>query len=192
MSLSNTTQVYEEDKSFVLRTAEPSDAEMILDYFIDNRDHLMPWEPKRPATFYTLEDWQQKLVKLHELHRMGLAYYLIIVDKQCGQMLGTVSFSNITRYPFHACNMGYSLAETAQGKGIMTRAIKLAVAYMFEHQNLHRIMAGYLPRNVKSGAVLQRLGFKEEGLAEDYLLINGKWEDHVLTSLVNSKWKEKQ
>jgi ribosomal-protein-alanine N-acetyltransferase len=74
----------------------------------------------------------------------------------------------------------------------MSRALKLAVRYMFSIQNIHRIMASYMPRNQRSEAVLNRLGFKREGFAKDYLLIDGKWEDHNLTSLINPNWKAKE
>ena len=49
-------------------------------------------------------------------------------------------------------------------------------------------MANYVPRNTRSAAVLERLGFTIEGEAKDYLYINGVWEDHVLTSLTNQDW----
>lgn len=57
--------------------------------------------------------------------------------------------------------------------------------FAFGTLRLHRIMANYLPHNTRSGAVLSRLGFKREGYAEAYLFINGKWQDHILTPLVN-------
>ena len=72
----------------------------------------------------------------------------------------------------------------------MTRALKLAVNYMFKVQNIHRVMASYMPRNHRSEAVLERVGFTKDGFAKDYLLINGKWEDHNLTSLINPNWKD--
>jgi ribosomal-protein-alanine N-acetyltransferase len=56
-------------------------------------------------------------------------------------------------------------------------------------QNMHRIAASYMPRNVRSEAVLNAMGFTREGFAKDYLLIDDKWEDHVLTSLINPNWK---
>jgi ribosomal-protein-alanine N-acetyltransferase len=112
------------------------------------------------------------------------------MDADSDEMLGTISFSNISRFPFYACNVGYSLAEQAQGKQIMTRALKMACDYMFNEQNLHRVMASYMPHNKRSEAVLQRLGFVHEGQAKDYLLIDGQWQDHNLTSLVNPNWKE--
>lgn len=187
--VSTPVQVFEQDDDIILRTAEPTDGKLISDYFIANRDFLREWEPKREDAFFSEAGWTQRLIKLNELHRMGLGYYLIILDSNSGEMLGTISFSNISRFPFYACNVGYSLSQTAQSRGVMTRALRMAVEYMFNIQNLHRIMAGYMPRNKRSESVLKRLEFTQEGLAKDYLLINGKWEDHVLTSLTNANWK---
>ncbi|KHD26798.1 ribosomal-protein-alanine acetyltransferase [Vibrio caribbeanicus] len=190
--ISTPQQVFEQDGDVTVRTAEPTDGKLISDYFTANRSHLKPWEPKREPAFYTESGWTQRLIKLNELHRMGLGYYLLILDTESGEMLGTISFSNISRFPFHACNVGYSLGQCAQGRGVMSRALKLAVRYMFSIQNIHRIMASYMPRNQRSEAVLNRLGFKREGFAKDYLLIDGKWEDHNLTSLINPNWKAKE
>lgn len=190
--ISTPQQVFEQDGDVTVRTAEPTDGKLISDYFIANRSHLKPWEPKREPAFYTESGWTQRLIKLNELHRMGLGYYLLILDTESGEMLGTISFSNISRFPFHACNVGYSLGQGAQGRGVMSRALKLAVRYMFSIQNIHRIMASYMPRNQRSEAVLDRLGFKREGFAKDYLLIDGNWEDHNLTSLINPNWKAKE
>jgi ribosomal-protein-alanine N-acetyltransferase len=67
----------------------------------------------------------------------------------------------------------------------MFEAARAGIRYIFEAVRLHRIMANYMPRNARSGALLQRLGFVVEGSARNYLYINGKWEDHLLTSLTN-------
>ncbi|MFV0488961.1 MAG: ribosomal protein S5-alanine N-acetyltransferase [Vibrio fluvialis] len=182
--------VFKTDGEIILRTAEFDDAARISNYFTINRDYLKPWEPKREEAFFSELGWQQRLIKLSELHKMALGFYLLIMDADSDEMLGTISFSNISRFPFYACNVGYSLAEQAQGKQIMTRALKMACDYMFNEQNLHRVMASYMPHNKRSEAVLQRLGFVHEGQAKDYLLIDGQWQDHNLTSLVNPNWKE--
>ncbi|USD66651.1 GNAT family N-acetyltransferase [Vibrio sp. SCSIO 43136] len=163
---------------------------MISRYFQENVDHLTQWEPKREKDFYEVSHWKQRLIKLHELQRMALGYYLVILDTETNQMMGTVSFSNISRHPFHACSVGYSMHKDHQGKGVMKRALKMAIEYMFEEQNLHRIMAAYIPTNRRSEAVLEALGFVKEGFAKDYLLINGEWRDHNLTALVNSNWRQ--
>jgi ribosomal-protein-alanine N-acetyltransferase len=49
-------------------------------------------------------------------------------------------------------------------------------------------MAGYVPHNIRSAAVLRRAGFTVEGYARDYILINGRWEDHILTAITNPDW----
>ncbi|MCG3722107.1 ribosomal protein S5-alanine N-acetyltransferase [Vibrio cincinnatiensis] len=181
--------VYQTDGEIIVRTARREDALMIVQYFTDNRDYLKPWEPKREAGFFQVTGWQQKLLKLDDLHKLALGYYLLIIDAKSQAMLGTISFSNLTRFPFYACHVGYSLAENAQGRYIMTRALTLACQYLFEQQNMHRIMAAYMPHNTRSAAVLERLGFVREGLAKDYLLIDGQWQDHILTSLINPNWQ---
>jgi len=190
--LSTAEKVEMREGTVLLRTAVPDDAEMISNYFIENRDFLKPWEPAREEAFFSKTGWSQRLIKLNELHKMGLGYYCLLIDDESQKMLGTISFSNLSRFPFYACNVGYSLAESAQGHGYMRVGLKMAVSYMFEHQNMHRLMAGYMPRNKRSEAVLQHIGFEKEGYAKDYLQINGRWEDHVLTSLVNPNWQDKR
>ena len=76
-----------------------------------------------------------------------------------------------------------------QGKGIMFEILSAAIPYIFFRLNIHRIMANYMPVNKRSGALLERLGFEREGIAKAYVQIAGKWEDHVLTSLINSRWR---
>ncbi|HGE6064732.1 TPA: ribosomal protein S5-alanine N-acetyltransferase [Vibrio cholerae] len=188
--LNSECHFYQTDGDIVVRCAQINDAERLSQYFVDNRSHLIEWEPRREAEFFTESGWLQRLIKLNELHKMKLGYYLLILDAQNDAMLGTISFSNIIRFPFHACNVGYSLAYEAQGKGIMTRALTMACQYMFSEHNMHRIMASYIPHNKRSENVLKRVGFVLEGHAKDYLMINGKWEDHNLTSLINPNWKE--
>lgn len=85
--------------------------------------------------------------------------------------------------------MGYALAENEQGQGYMTEALQVAVEYVFKELNMHRVMANYIPQNQRSGNVLMRLGFVVEGYAREYLLINGQWQDHTLTSLTNKDWQ---
>lgn len=186
---SSSIAVHKLDGDLLLRTAEIGDADMIAEYFQANREYLKPFEPKREEAFFSVNGWLQKLIKLNELHRMGLGYYCLLVRASSGEMLGTISFSNLSLFPFYSCNVGYSLAEKAQGHGYMRRGLTMACDYMFNVQKLHRIQAGYMPHNKRSEAVLEHVGFNREGYAKDYLLINGEWQDHVLTSLINPNWQ---
>jgi len=189
-SESTPSEVYEKDGDILLVTAQLSDAKRIATYFTDNRAHLKPWDPQREEAFFTEQGWQQRLLKLTEVHKLSLGYYLLIIDVNSDQVIGTISFSNLCRFPIHSCSVGYSLAKRAEGKGIMTRALRMACGYMFSIQNMHRITAAYIPRNKRSEAVLERVGFVHEGHAKDYILIDGRWEDHNLMSLVNSHWEK--
>ena len=100
------------------------------------------------------------------------------------RVIGSVSFTNVSRGALQGCWLGYSLDGREQGNGYMTEALRAAIPHAFRVLKLHRIMAGYMPRNRRSARVLRRLGFRVEGRARQYLLIAGRWEDHVLTSLV--------
>ena len=74
----------------------------------------------------------------------------------------------------------------------MQEALSAALNHAFTELALHRVMANYMPRNHRSAAVLERLGFLREGLGQRYLNINGVWEDHVLTSLIADDWQHQQ
>jgi ribosomal-protein-alanine N-acetyltransferase len=110
----------------------------------------------------------------------------VLLDKfnPDGPILGQVSLRNVIRGAFQACHLGYSLDQQAVGKGLMFEALTTVITYAFDEMSLHRIMANYIPTNDRSGRLLRRLGFVVEGYARDYLFLAGKWQDHVLTSLV--------
>lgn len=175
-------------ENLVIRAIQTSDIDGIVHYFQENRFYLAPWEPIRPDLFFTAQGWEKKLIQLTELQRYGLSYYFLIFEQGCNDVAGVITYNNIIQFPFHSCHLGYSLAQGAQGKGIMRRAVKETNSWLFECLNLHRIMASYMPRNKRSAAVLRAVGFIKEGKAKDYLLINGKWEDHILSSVINPKW----
>jgi ribosomal-protein-alanine N-acetyltransferase len=184
------------DPSPVLLTTErlhlamlPSDAAgRVLAYHQVNEEHLGPVSPARPPTFFTLMYWRTRLAQDREdfRHDVGLRLFLLPREQAMNSapVVGTVSFTNIRRGPLQACELGYGLDFRYQGKGLMTEALRAACAYAFNAMGLHRIQANHLPENLRSAAVLRRLGFVVEGYARDYLLINGQWRDHILTALV--------
>lgn len=182
----------ERDGDLQVRLATKDDAKLISNYFCKNKEYLRRWEPVREDAFFTELGWKKKLIKLNELHLLELGFYCLIINRVTGDMLGTISFSNLTRFPLHSCSVGYSLDENAQGNGIMRKALGLACDWMFKVQNMHCINASYMPENNKSASVLNARGFEQIGFAKDYLLIDGKWEDHYLTALINTEWREKK
>ena len=176
-----------------LRIAIQKDIPQIVKYFQDNKIYFTPFYPILLDQLFTEEYWQYQIENnvLEFIHDQSLKLF-IFPHKKSTKVIGTINFTNFIRGAANFCYVGYALAESEQGQGYMTEALKVATNYVFEELNFHRIMANYMPHNRRSGNVLKRLGFVVEGYARDYLLINGQWEDHILTSLINPDWKPEE
>ncbi|AIY43246.1 Ribosomal-protein-S5p-alanine acetyltransferase [Collimonas arenae] len=157
----------------------------VAEYHIKNREHLAPWEPLRDDDYFDVQQCSERIKNAHANHELGTALHFIVSEIGSDRMIGACNFTNIVKGPFMACNLGYSLAHDAQGKGYMQEALHMAIRHVFESVGLHRIMANHLPGNLRSEKLLHGLGFEKEGYAKSYLRIAGKWQDHVLNSLVN-------
>ena len=175
----------------LLRLPAAGDARALADYFARNRAFHQPWMPLRTEAAFSAAHWEDRIPQIRaDYLERGTGMMLLIWDRRSpDRVIGKVSYSQFTRGPAQFCFLGYDLAEDSQGAGIMTEALESANTYVFANLRLHRIMANYMPRNERSGRLLRRLGFVVEGYARDYLLINGRWEDHILTSLVNPMWE---
>ncbi len=190
MSNTTTSTPVIETPRLVLRMLEPHEANLAVAFYRDNKEHLEKTGPKWTKDFFDLDRWQLQLeVNLEEFHT-DQSLKLFVFERQTNTIIGIVNFNNIVRRVAQYCNIGYSLAEDKQGFGFMEEALKYAIKHSFEVMNLHRVMANYMPHNVRSGKVLKKLGFTAEGFARNYLYINGAWEDHVLTSLTNDNWRD--
>jgi ribosomal-protein-alanine N-acetyltransferase len=177
-----------ETERLLLKSLSAVDAELITQYVNDNKPHLTPWEPIRPAEYYTIEFWRKTIKKYNQepFGNQALRFILFLKTTPAGPVIGMCNFNNIIRGAFQACHLGYSIDYRYQRQGLMYEALKKATDFAFEHVKLHRIMANYMPKNERSGKLLRKLGFVPEGYARDYLKIAGKWEDHILTSLVRT------
>lgn len=155
----------------------------------ENRRHLEKWEPRRSPEFFTEGFWQIQLRVALRDFRDGSNVCFCLLSPGEDEVMGVCNYTNIVRGTFQSCHLGYALAARHEGSGLMFEALTLSNDYMFRDMGLHRIMAGYLPHNDRSGRLLERLGFEKEGFARRYLKINGKWEDHVLTSRINDDYR---
>jgi ribosomal-protein-alanine N-acetyltransferase len=174
----------------LLRLAEPEDVAELLAFHTRNFAHLAPSSPRRPEGFLTEAHWQQEIARSREDFAAGRsARLLLCLARDPEHIIGAVNLNNITRGAAQYADLGYALDAGMQGQGLMPEAVRAVIAYAFGPLNLHRIRACYLPTNERSGAVLRRLGFVVEGYARDYLLIDGRWQDQILTSLINPDWQ---
>lgn len=175
-----------------LRLVAPQSAlaEAMLDFVMRNETHLAPWSPPAPPGVRSVEHWQAFAEKSAAAFDAGQAVRLWLTPReQPTRVLGTIGFSQIFRGPFCSCVMGYQIDREQEGKGLMREGLQAAIGYMFAEQKLHRIGANYRPENVRSGRLLARLGFRIDGLARNYLFIDGAWRDHILTSLTNDAFE---
>ena len=167
----------------------PSEADSVKFQAFDDRNirHMSPW---RSAAGEPKIDHKTQLIKWGQEFKEGksIRFLLFLKEAPEGEIIGFCNFSQIFRGPFQACYLGYHIDASLEGKGLMSEAVAKAIDYMFEKQKLHRIMANYMPSNERSARLLHKLGFVVEGCAKKYLLINGQWEDHILTSLTNENW----
>ena len=177
-----------------LRLARPGMQGAIARFLAENFEgHLDRWSPPATTAFFTETFWRERLGAAVEEYAAGRAVRFVLQPKDGpleAEVLGTCNYTNIVRGPFLACHLGYQIARSHEGRGLMAEALRAANTFIFERLRLHRIMANYRPENLRSRQLLERLGFVREGLARDYLFIDGAWRDHVLTSLTNPRFDD--
>ena len=180
-----------ETDRLLIKLLKPEISNLVLRYYLRNKDSFAATEALRPSNFYTLDYWEEHASKSLLEFKNDQAVRFCLFDKaHPDHMIGTANFTQIFRGPFQACYLGYAIDKKLESKGLMTEALAKAIQYMFDELNLHRVMANYLPDNVRSARVLEKLGFVIEGRAQKYLFINGEWREHVLTSLTNNSWRQ--
>lgn len=175
----------------VVRPATEADVPAVVSYYRRNRVHLLPVDPLRPDSFFTEEFWYARVRQDRQELREDRSLRLFLFPAADPErVIGIANFTQFVRGVAQCCTLGYAIDRAEEGKGLMHEALVAAIGHVFGPMRFHRIQANYMPRNERSGALLRRLGFSVEGLAREYLLIAGRWEDHVLTSLTNPAWKE--
>ena len=178
-----------ETDRLVIRLAEVADVPEIIRFYRDNREHLQPYSPRYAADFLDEATWIEQVRNRAPELAAGAGFRAFVFARTARtRIIGNLNLTQVHRGAFQSCVLGYNLAAGEQGKGYMTEAVRAAVAFAFDVWKLHRVAANYMPRNTRSAAVLERCGFKLEGHAPAYLLINGEWEDHVLTAITNPAW----
>jgi ribosomal-protein-alanine N-acetyltransferase len=177
-----------------VRLARPGMQASVARFLSENyAGHLDRWSPPPAPGFFNESFWSERLAIAVEEYHADRAVRLVLQPRgaaPAGAIIGTCNYTNIVRGAFQACHLGYQIGREHQGQGLMAEALRAANAFMFEALRLHRIMANFRPENLRSRRLLERLGFVEEGMARDYLFIDGAWRDHVLTSLVNPGYRD--
>lgn len=156
----------------------PNDSEKVLEYCVKNKKHLEYYEPSREERYYTLEVQKSYLIESYKAYLNGREINFGIFKG--GKLIGKIRITNIILGVLRSCNIGYSIDEKAQGNGYMKEALNLALEYISDVLELHRVEASTLLDNDRSQSVLRSCGFKELGINEKYIYINGEWRDHKI------------
>jgi len=165
-----------------------ANAEDALRYQVKNHDYFKPYAPLSSKDQLTLKYWQRKIWNSQTDWHKDSAYrfYLTLKEDIQENCSGIISFTQVFRSAYQSCLLGFNLDEELRGKGLIPEALEKLIEYIFEDKLIHRINAYYHPNNAASEKVLQKVKFQKEGLIKGYLNINNEWQDHILTSRLNS------
>lgn len=175
-----------ETERLIIRLADAAEVPEIVRYYRENQDYLQPFSPTFGGEQVDQAVWHEQVAERHLefAHRESFRAFIFLRDSP-ERIAGNINLTQVVRGAFQSCVLGYNLDKREQGHGYMTEAVRAVVELAFSQWGLHRVAANYMPGNARSGAVLERCGFRIEGNAPAYLRINGRWEDHVLTAIVN-------
>ena len=146
----------------------------------ESRAFLEPWEPRWQPDELDRTAWRLRISRYREDYAQGTAIAFFIFEKSSGKLAGGITLGNIRHGVAQSGHIGYWIGERFGGRGLMTEAVKLVSRFAFDTLRLHRIEAACIPENARSIRVLEKAGFRREGLLRSYLRINGIWQDHYL------------
>jgi RimJ/RimL family protein N-acetyltransferase len=108
---------------------------------------------------------------------------LFLIEKKDGSKIGEI-------YHMKDMEIGFGIVPSEGGKGYCTEAVKIIVDYMFLSKNIIRIYALPNVNNLASNKVLEKAGFKKDGIIRKSAFIRGEWTDRYLYSILRDEWKE--
>jgi [ribosomal protein S5]-alanine N-acetyltransferase len=163
-----------------IRPIRVRDARALERELVDNRTWLRKWEatsPVGPMSFDVRGSIRHLLA--HARSGMGLPY----VIEYKGELAGQLNVSSIAYGSLSSATIGYWVSERFAGKGVTPTAVALATDHCFFGIGLHRVEICIRPENEPSLRVVEKLGFRYEGLRRRYIHINGDWRDHFCFAL---------
>jgi len=152
-----------------------------------SRAFLEPWEatpPGGPGAF-TLRRFDQFLATSNT----EVSHRFLVCLREPRSAVGQIGIGGIMRGAFQSGFIGYWIAQEFSRQGYMTEALGLALRIAFVRLKLHRVEANIIPSNTPSKSLVKRLGFRHEGLARRYLLINNRWQDHEHWVMTVEDWR---
>jgi ribosomal-protein-alanine N-acetyltransferase len=173
-----------------LRTLHHTDYEQWVEIRERCRDWLVIWEPRPADAPFPAEDRHSFSARcsLRERERqLGTGFgFGVFVGLR---LVGELTLSSVQRGPFQSAFIGYWVDRDMAGQGYVPEAVALALSFAFDELMLHRVEISIIPRNDRSLRVVEKLGLRQEGVAERFLQINGVWEDHARFAITSEEWE---
>jgi [ribosomal protein S5]-alanine N-acetyltransferase len=151
----------------------------------ESREFLRPWEPSWPSDDLTRGAFRRRVRRYQRDIREDIGAPFFVYRRSDDQLIGGLTLSNIRRGVTMSCSLGYWMGSRFAGQGYMSDAVRTVIPYVFGELRLHRIEAASMPNNARSLSLLEKVGFTREGFARRYLLIDGRWQDHVLYAMLS-------
>jgi ribosomal-protein-alanine N-acetyltransferase len=170
----------------VLRTPQMSDYPAWAELRAASQEFLTPWEPLWSSDELSRASFRRRVRHYLRDLREDVGYALFIFSATSGALVGGLTLCNVRRGVTQSCTLGYWVGAKYARQGYMTAAVRAVVPFVFDSLELHRLEAACLPTNTASIKLLEKTGFRREGLARRYLRINGVWQDHLLYALLDS------
>lgn len=148
--------------------------------------YLRPWEPTWSQDHLTRRAFRTRVYWASRAREEGRALSLFLIRREDDQLVGALTLDNIRRGPAQSGQVGYWIGQEFSSQGYMTEALSALVQHAFGMLDLSRVEAACLPENAASRTVLERTGFRCEGVAVSYLQIAGRWRDHMLYASLRS------
>ena len=164
----------------VMRPPQHSDFRHWVALRSDSAEFLTPWEPAWSSDHLSRRAFTNRVYWASRSISAGTAVPLFLIRREDDTLLGAITLDNVRRGPSQAATLGYWIGAPHARQGYMREAIRGLVGYAFETLDLSRIEAACLAENSASRGLLEKCGFKYEGVAQAYLQINGRWRNHVL------------
>lgn len=173
-------QIAIEGDGVLLRTPQARDFPQWSQLRKTSHAFLTPWEPVWPTDDLTRGGFRRRLRRYAQDIEADEAYPFLIFRSSDHVLLGGITLSNVRRGIVQSGMLGYWIGAPYARQGYMRAAIHALLPFLFLRLSLHRIEAACLPDNIASIRLLEGTGFQREGLARQYLCINGEWQDHLL------------
>ncbi|MGH6760467.1 MAG: GNAT family N-acetyltransferase [Phyllobacterium sp.] len=174
-------------KRLYLRAPVLADYKAWVEIREKSRDFLTPWEPLWNEDDLERSAFRHRIRRYNEETHAGTAYPFFLFRNNDSRLLGGITLGNIRRGVGQNGMIGYWIGEPYAGQGYMSEALQLVIPFAFDQLRLHRLEAACIPSNERSIRILEKAGFRREGLLRSYLKINGMWQDHLLFSLIENE-----